>query len=37
MGFFDLQKALKDSIQTEKDAMDFYKFGAEKMADEKAR
>lgn len=37
MGEFDLQKALRDSIQTEKDAMDFYKFGAEKMADEKAR
>lgn len=37
MGVFDLQKALKDSIQTEKDAMDFYKFGAEKMAEDKAR
>lgn len=37
MGFFDLQKALKDSIQTEKDAMDFYKFGAEKMPEDKAR
>ncbi len=37
MGIFDLQKALRDSIQTEKDAMDFYKFGAEKMAAEKAR
>jgi len=37
MGIFDLQKALKDSIQTEKDAMDFYRYGAEKMAEEKAR
>ena len=37
MGIFDLQKALKDSVQTEKDAMDFYRFGAEKMAEERAR
>jgi rubrerythrin len=37
METFDLQKALKDSVQTEKDAMDFYRFGAEKMAEEKAR
>lgn len=37
MGIFDLQKALKDSIQTEKDAMDFYRYGAEKMAEDKAR
>lgn len=33
----DIQKAIKDSIQTEKDAMDFYKYGAERMAEEKAR
>jgi rubrerythrin len=33
----DVQKAIKDSIQTEKDAMDFYKYGAERMAEEKAR
>ena len=37
MGIFDLQKALKDSVQTEKDAMDFYQFGAQKMVEEKAR
>jgi rubrerythrin len=37
MGIFDQQKALKASIQTEKDAMDFYKFGAEKMPEDKAR
>lgn len=37
MGIFDLQKALKDSVQTEKDAMDFYQFGAQKMIEEKAR
>jgi len=33
----DLQKAIKDSIQTEKDAMDYYKYGAERMAEDKAR
>lgn len=33
----DIQKAIKDSIQTEKDAMDFYKYGAERMAEDKAR
>ncbi|PLX80409.1 MAG: rubrerythrin [Desulfuromonas sp.] len=37
MGFDDIQKALRESAQTEKDAMDFYKYGAEKMADDKAR
>lgn len=37
MGFVDIQEALRDSAQTEKDAMDFYKYGAEKMSDEKAR
>ncbi len=37
MGVFDLQKALKDSIQTEKDAMDFYHYGATKLTDAKAR
>ncbi|MDT8440092.1 MAG: ferritin family protein [Desulfuromonadales bacterium] len=33
----DVQKAIKDAIQTEKDAMDYYKYGAEQMADERAR
>lgn len=37
MGIIDVQKAIKDSIQTEKDAMDYYKYGAERMADERAR
>jgi rubrerythrin len=37
MGLIDVQKAIKDSIQTEKDAMDYYKFGAERMAEDKAR
>lgn len=34
---FDLQAAIKDAIQTEKDAMDFYALGAEKLQDVKAR
>ena len=34
---FDVQKALKVAIQTEKDAMDFYRLGAAQMADAKAR
>jgi len=34
---FDVQQALKTAIQTEKDAMDFYKYGAEKMPDDQAR
>lgn len=33
----DVQQALKAAIQTEKDAMDFYKYGAEKMPDDHAR
>lgn len=37
MDNLDIQKAIKDSIQTEKDAMDFYKYGAERMAEEEAR
>ena len=37
MGLTDVQKAIKDSIQTEKDAMDYYKYGAERMAEDKAR
>ena len=37
MGLVDLQNVIKDSIQTEKDAMDFYKYGAERMAVDKAR
>ncbi len=34
---FDLQKAIKDAMQTEKDAMDYYKYAAEKMHDQKAK
>ncbi len=37
MASIDVQKAIKDSIQTEKDAMDFYKYGAERMFEDKAR
>ena len=37
MGLTDVQKTIKDSIQTEKDAMDYYKYGAERMAEDKAR
>ena len=37
MGIIDVQKAIKNSIQTEKDAMDYYKYGAERMAEDKAR
>jgi rubrerythrin len=37
MGIIDMKKAIKDSIQTEKDAMDYYKYGAERMAEDKAR
>ena len=33
----NVQKAIKEAMQTEKDAMDFYKYGAEKMSDEKAK
>ncbi|MCK9172620.1 ferritin-like domain-containing protein [Desulfuromonas thiophila] len=33
----ELQRAIKAAMQTEKDAMDYYKYGAEKMADPKAR
>ena len=33
----DLQKAIKQAMQTEKDAMDYYKYGAEKMHNEHAR
>jgi len=36
MSKVDLQKAIKDSIQTEKDAMDFYQLCAERAQDEKA-
>ena len=32
MGVIDVQKAIREAIQTEKDAMDYYKFGAERMA-----
>lgn len=37
MGSIDVQQAIKEAIQTEKDAMDYYKYGAERMAAEKAR
>lgn len=37
MESFDVNQALKAAIQTEKDAMDFYRFAAEKMSDERAR
>ena len=37
MDKIELQKAIRASMQTEKDAMDYYRFGAERMADEKAR
>lgn len=33
----DLKKAILDSIQTEKDAMDFYRYAAEKMYNERPR
>jgi len=33
----DLQKAIKDAIQTEKDAMDFYKIGAAQMKNPDAK
>lgn len=33
----DLKKAIREAIQTEKDAMDFYTLAAEKAADERAR
>lgn len=32
-----LQKAIRASMQTEKDAMDYYRYGAERMPDDKAR
>ena len=34
---FDLQAAIKEAIQTEKDAMDFYTLGAQQLHDDKAR
>ena len=37
MGLIDVKKAIKDSIQTEKDAMDFYKYGAQRMMEDKAK
>jgi len=37
MAMNDTQNALLEAAKTEKDAMDFYKFGAEKMPDDKAR
>lgn len=33
----DVQQALRSAVQTEKDAMDFYHYGAEKMAETKAK
>jgi len=37
MDKIELQKAIRASIQTEKDAMDYYKHGAERMPEDKAR
>ena len=37
MDKIELQKAIRASMQTEKDAMDYYRYGAERMAEEKAR
>lgn len=37
MDRIELQKAIKASMQTEKDAMDYYRYGAERMAEDKAR
>lgn len=37
MDKIELQQAIKKSMQTEKNAMDFYRYGAERMAEEKAR
>jgi rubrerythrin len=37
MDKIELQQAIKAAIQTEKDAMDYYRYGAERMADDKAR
>lgn len=37
MDKLELQKAIKASMQTEKDAMDYYRYGAERMPDDKAR
>ncbi len=34
---FDLQAAIKEAIQTEKDAMDFYALGAQQLQEVKAR
>ncbi len=36
MDKIELQQAIRASMQTEKDAMDYYRYGAERMADEKA-
>jgi rubrerythrin len=33
----ELQQAIRASMQTEKDAMDYYRFGAERMPEDKAR
>jgi len=33
----EVQQALKEAIRTEKDAMDFYRYGAEKMGESRAR
>ena len=37
MDRIELQQAIRASMQTEKDAMDYYRFGAERMPDDKAR
>jgi len=36
MDKIELQQAIRASMQTEKDAMDYYRYGAERMAEEKA-
>jgi rubrerythrin len=37
MDKIELQQAIRASMQTEKDAMDYYQYGAERMAEDKAR
>jgi rubrerythrin len=37
MDRIELQKAIRASMQTEKDAMDYYRYGAERMPEDKAR
>lgn len=37
MDKIELQQAIRSSMQTEKDAMDYYRYGADRMAEDKAR